>query len=120
MDPLPRPLLIGAILFFLCAGVLVFWGIQTDANFGVPLQVDPAKPLHTVQILGFTMHVGFLVSGCVVGLILYFFPAINALSRKHRETKAILVLNIFLGWTFLGWIAALVWSFTSQTKPANP
>ena len=49
-------------------------------------------------------------------VFIYFYPAMNAQIRQHRERKAILVLNIFLGWTFLGWIAALVWSFTSQVE----
>lgn len=29
-----------------------------------------------------------------------------------------MVLNIFLGWTFLGWLAALVWALTTDTKKA--
>jgi hypothetical protein len=29
-------------------------------------------------------------------------------------TSAITVLNIFLGWTLLGWIAALAWAFTAK------
>ena len=36
--------------------------------------------------------------------------------RNHRERKPILVLSIFLGWTVLGWIAALIWSYTSQVE----
>jgi hypothetical protein len=51
-------MLIGALLFFLCAGVLVVLGIRTDAATGP------------------------------------------------------------VGWTVLGWIGALVWSFTSQVDSA--
>jgi hypothetical protein len=29
---------------------------------------------------------------------------------------AIFFLNLFLGWTFLGWVAAFVWACTSNTK----
>jgi len=29
---------------------------------------------------------------------------------------AILILNLFLGWTFLGWVIALVWAFTNREK----
>jgi len=57
----------------------------------------------------------------IVGLAIiicgYFLPWIIAASRGHLNTMAIGVLNIFLGWTFLGWIAALVWSCTSNVKP---
>jgi hypothetical protein len=33
--------------------------------------------------------------------------------RYHPQTLAVTVLNGFLGWTGLGWIAALVWACTS-------
>ncbi len=46
----------------------------------------------------------------------YFAPAIIATLRGHLSGGAITVLNIFLGWTALGWIIALVWSFTGNTK----
>jgi len=35
---------------------------------------------------------------------LYFLPAIIAMARKNPSTTGIFVLNLFLGWTFLGWI----------------
>ena len=44
--------------------------------------------------------------------ILYFLPALVALRRGHHNRNAIFVLNLFLGWTLLGWIAALVWANT--------
>jgi hypothetical protein len=46
---------------------------------------------------------------------LYFLPAIIAGFRNHHNTAAILVLNFFLGWTGLGWIASLVWSVTNKS-----
>lgn len=49
----------------------------------------------------------------VVVLLLYFLPAIIASARKHNQRVAIFWLNLFLGWTFLGWIAAFVWAFTN-------
>jgi hypothetical protein len=49
-------------------------------------------------------------------LALYFLPYINALSRKHRSAGAILVINLFLGWTVLGWIIALAWSCNSNVR----
>jgi len=48
----------------------------------------------------------------VVVFSLYFLSAIVAHRREHHNRTSILVLNIFLGWTFLGWVAALIWSFT--------
>ena len=47
------------------------------------------------------------------GALLYLLPAFIAAVRRRPNTAAILVLNLFLGWTFIGWVGALVWSFTN-------
>lgn len=54
----------------------------------------------------------------VIGLIIYFAPAINASSRHHPNAGAILLLNLFLGWTLVGWVIALVWSATGAPNAA--
>ncbi len=43
-------------------------------------------------------------------LIIYFIPSIVAVSNKKKNTTAIVILNLFLGWTFVGWVIALVWA----------
>lgn len=54
----------------------------------------------------------------VLGLLaaLYFLPTIIAGVRGHKNTLAIFVLNLLLGWSLLGWIAALVWSVMYQKR----
>ena len=42
--------------------------------------------------------------------IVYFGPTIVAITRTKRNTAAIFVTNLFLGWTAIGWVVALVWS----------
>jgi len=54
-----------------------------------------------------------IVIGCFAGMAFYFLPTIIALVRQKRNTIAIFVLNFFLGWTFVGWVVALVWSLTT-------
>jgi hypothetical protein len=49
----------------------------------------------------------------VIVLFLYLLPTFVAVCRGHHNTLAIGALNVLLGWTFLGWIGALVWSFTA-------
>ncbi len=44
------------------------------------------------------------------GFVLYFLPAIVAFARNKRDAVSILVLNLLLGWTAIGWVIALVWS----------
>lgn len=48
----------------------------------------------------------------------YFLPPLIALSRGHHQALAIFVLTVFLGWTVLGWCAALVWSTTATRRAA--
>ncbi len=47
----------------------------------------------------------------------YLLPGIVAIARKHHNAFAIFLLNLLLGWSFVGWVVALVWAFT---KPASP
>jgi hypothetical protein len=42
--------------------------------------------------------------------VMYFLPSIVALARSKRDTAAIVLLNLFLGWTVIGWVVALVWA----------
>lgn len=45
---------------------------------------------------------------------IYFLPSFAAKSRKHSKRQAIFVLNLLLGWTFIGWVAAAVWAYTEN------
>jgi hypothetical protein len=42
--------------------------------------------------------------------VMYFLPSIIAMIRSKRDTLAIFLLNLFLGWSVIGWIIALVWA----------
>lgn len=55
-----------------------------------------------------------------VSLAVYFAPFMIALWRGHRNTGAIMTLNLFLGWTLIGWVGALVWSVLAgqESRPA--
>lgn len=44
---------------------------------------------------------------------LYFVPAIVAGARQTHNATAILLINLFLGWTFIGWVVALVMAISS-------
>lgn len=49
----------------------------------------------------------------LVLILLYLLPAIVAAKRNHHQFGAITLLNILLGWTTIGWIVALIWSFSA-------
>jgi hypothetical protein len=59
---------------------------------------------------GTVSGIAWLIALWAVGLFFYFLPAFIAWQRDHHALLAIFILNLLLGWTFLGWVAALVWS----------
>ncbi len=57
-----------------------------------------------------------LATWLFLSLAIYFIPVIVAYIRKHNNILAITILTVVLGWTFFGWLAALLWSLNSDTK----
>lgn len=49
--------------------------------------------------------------------VIYFAPWIAAAITGHRQAAAIFVVNLFLGWTVFGWIAAVVWAVMRRDPP---
>ena len=41
---------------------------------------------------------------------LYLLPSLISFLRRNRNYPAVLLLNLLLGWTGIGWVVALVWS----------
>lgn len=67
-------------------------------------------------------------------IALYFIPTLIAVFNNRSNQTAIMALNFLLGWTFIGWVVALIWSLTdpkpqyiimqppasAPTSPASP
>ncbi len=51
---------------------------------------------------------------------LYFLPTIEGALRKQPNQMSIAILNIFLGWTLVGWVAAMAWACKSQALVPAP
>jgi hypothetical protein len=47
----------------------------------------------------------------IIGIVIYIIPSI--LAQKKKNQLGIVLLNILLGWTVLGWIASLIWAATA-------
>ena len=47
-------------------------------------------------------------------IALYVLPSIIAGLNKKKSTAGIIVLNLLTGWTFVGWVIALVWACCSD------
>ncbi|MBV4500361.1 superinfection immunity protein [Pseudomonas shirazensis] len=54
-------------------------------------------------------------SGIIFVPAFYMLPTIEAGLRKSNNLGAIAALNFFLGWSLLGWVAALVWAFKNPS-----
>ena len=55
--------------------------------------------------------------GTLFILALYLFPTIVGAVRKAPNIGSIMVINLFLGWTFIGWVVAL--AMAARTVPAR-
>jgi len=49
-----------------------------------------------------------------LGIVVYFLPTLVGLRKQNAG--AIFLLNLLLGWTLAGWIAALIWAFRSVPR----
>jgi len=48
----------------------------------------------------------------ILAVFLYFIPSI--VGKDKNNAGAIFALNLFLGWTLIGWVVALVWALTKD------
>jgi hypothetical protein len=60
---------------------------------------------------------GFFFLGILT--LLYWLPTIVAITRKHANLGPVIVVNLFLGWTFVGWIVALAMAVNQSQAPVQ-
>jgi len=46
----------------------------------------------------------------------YFLPSIIAASVNKKAGCAIFVVNLFFGWSLIGWVVALAWALVPDEK----
>ncbi|MDD4616988.1 MAG: superinfection immunity protein [Alphaproteobacteria bacterium] len=70
------------------------------------------------KLLGgvFIIASGMALFVFLVGL--YFLPAFLAIDRDHPNTLSIIIINLFFGWTAVGWIICLVWALLGKRNSA--
>jgi Superinfection immunity protein/Domain of unknown function (DUF4124) len=76
---------------------------------------DPATPTAPAR-----SPAGLVLTIGVLGLLGSLVPELVALWRQNRQWRAMTVLNLLLGWTFVGWVMALVWAFIQPPPDAMP
>ena len=61
-----------------------------------------------MQMQNFSLaEIGLII---IVIFGLYLLPVLISFLRRNKNWLAIFLLNLFLGWTGIGWVVALVWS----------
>ena len=60
-----------------------------------------------------------ITSYFILYLLTYFLPTIIALILGCDRTGSVLVMNLFLGWTFIGWVWAFVWAVSPNRQQQN-
>jgi hypothetical protein len=65
------------------------------------------------HVIAYVIMISLLVGG-------YFLPTIIAYLRHHHNVLALGAFNLLCGWTFVGWIACLVWSLTRPAPTPQP
>ena len=58
---------------------------------------------------------GAVTSGFfLIAALLYFVPTIVAVMRHVPNTGSVFVINLLLGWSFIGWVVALAMAVRSR------
>ena len=52
----------------------------------------------------------------ILVLVIYMLPTLIAYSREHPWRAEVAVVNIFLGWTLIGWIVVFLWAALARVE----
>lgn len=91
------------------------WGILFGICFSSWLAIIYGSYMKNSLVLSIAMLIG-CITLLVASLLLYFIPTIVAVKRKHLQKIPIILINILLGWSLIGWIVALIWA-CMESKP---
>lgn len=57
-----------------------------------------------------------IASYFIVSLLVYLLPTIIALIFGCDRTDSVFIMNLFLGWTFIGWVWAFIWAVSPRRE----
>jgi hypothetical protein len=90
--------------------------VLTRAEIDKINNIERSSPVHVNAPVYFGISfIGFLIIG--LGIVAYFIPCIIAATRRHRKATLIFLVNLFFGWSVLGWIFVLVWALRGNVVP---
>jgi hypothetical protein len=59
------------------------------------------------------------LAGVLVSIAFYFLPTLIAVRRHIPNDVSVAVVNLFLGWTFIGWVVALAMAVAGRKTRAG-
>lgn len=65
--------------------------------------------LPVIPVAAFVLYFSIIIVG-------YFLPSLNAFYRGHLNAVPILIVNVLVGWTILGWVVCFAWSYSHQPE----
>lgn len=71
------------------------------------------------QAVSDAASVAFWIFMGVLFLAAYFLPSIVAAIRKVPNFGSVIIVNLLLGWTFVGWVVAMAMASRSQVVPVQ-
>jgi hypothetical protein len=103
-----KPLSISLICCFIGLFVLIVSLILTNT-------------LNDVVIVLLSLILSFLsilisILFILILITIYILPIIIAIIRKHNNLSPVILVNIFFGWSVIGWIVSLIWSTSDNVK----
>jgi lysylphosphatidylglycerol synthetase-like protein (DUF2156 family) len=63
-----------------------------------------------------TFALGQRLAMQIASILVYLAPSIVAQRYQHPRQPAILMLNVALGWTIVGWVVALIWALNGRQQ----
>ena len=66
--------------------------------------------------------IAFLIAlgAFLIGALVYFIPTIVAAKKKSPKLKMIILLDVFLAWTFVAWVVCLVLACKKPVPAQTP
>jgi hypothetical protein len=56
----------------------------------------------------------------ILAVALYFTPAIVVFARRLPHSGSVIIIDVFLGWTLIGWVVALAMACRSKPAAVQP
>jgi len=84
--------------------------ITVAAGIGLVILAVVLPPIVAGAGAGEVAHAIGKLIGLGLFILLYFLPSLITSINHHRNFLPILILNFTIGWTLIGWVAALIWA----------